>query len=231
MDTRHASIAPAGPVCVPVGMDRMERKRLSAHRVSRSIRFRYQGLLGRLSLSLSGITRLGRVTAIGAPIVEIHPGSSISVGEGALLISQPFATALGVNHPVVLRTLRPDAQIRIGSRVGISGGSICAAERVEIGDDTMLGANVTVADTDFHSIHPLFRKGHNHPSIGVSGVVIGKRVFIGMGSIILKGVTIGDNSVIGAASVVTRSVPPNTVAAGNPCRVIRHLTPEELHGL
>ena len=49
-------------------------------------------------------------------------------------------------------------------------------------------------------------------------------VFIGLGATILPGVTIGSNSVIGAGSVVTRDVPPWSIAAGNPCRVIRTIT-------
>ena len=54
-------------------------------------------------------------------------------------------------------------------------------------------------------------------------VRIGRDVWIGGGAIILPGVTIGDRAVIGAGSVVTKDIPPNTVAVGNPCRVVREL--------
>ena len=54
-------------------------------------------------------------------------------------------------------------------------------------------------------------------------IKLGNNVFIGNNAIILPGVTIGENSVIGAGSVVTKSIPANSVAAGNPCRVIRTL--------
>ena len=50
---------------------------------------------------------------------------------------------------------------------------------------------------------------------------IEKNVWIGAGAIILPGVTVGENSVIGAGSVVTKDIPPNVVAVGNPCRVLR----------
>ncbi|MDD6564092.1 MAG: DapH/DapD/GlmU-related protein, partial [Clostridiales bacterium] len=54
-------------------------------------------------------------------------------------------------------------------------------------------------------------------------VNIGDDVWIGGGSIILPGVTIGNNVIIGAGSVVTKDVPDNTLAYGNPCRIIRNL--------
>lgn len=54
-------------------------------------------------------------------------------------------------------------------------------------------------------------------------VHICRRVWIGAGSTILPGVTVGENSVVGADSFVTRDVEPNTIVAGNPARVIRHI--------
>lgn len=54
-------------------------------------------------------------------------------------------------------------------------------------------------------------------------ITIGNYVWIGGGAIVLPGVTIGDNCVIGAGSVVTRSIPAGSVAAGNPCKVVREL--------
>jgi galactoside O-acetyltransferase len=88
---------------------------------------------------------------------------------------------------------------------------------IYVGDNTMIGPNVTIA-TAGHPIYvPLREKGcqFNAP------VRIGKCCWIGAGSIILPGVTIGDNTVIGAGSIVTRDIPENTVAFGNPCRVVR----------
>ncbi len=195
----------------------------------RSIRFRWYRLLGWLRLSCSGVRRGAAVCAYGMPIISLHPGSKCSIGQGTTLISASFATALGVTHPVVLRTLRPNAAIRIGAHVGISGGSICAATLVSIGENTMLGANVTIADTDFHSLDPGKRFDKSTDDPGGSPVIIGRHVFIGTNVIILKGVRIGDNSVIGAGSVVTKDVPPNVIAAGNPCRPIRSLPGPEAH--
>lgn len=194
----------------------------------RSARFRLQRYLGWMALSYSRVTLGASVCAYGMPIISMCAGSECYVGEGSLLISVSFATALGVNHPVILRTLCPGAVIVIGKRVGISGGAICAAHRIQIGDDTQLGANVTVADTDFHSLNPYYRSRHIGELVGTRDVIIGKRVFVGTNTTVLKGATIGDNSVVGAGSVVTGHIPENVIAAGNPCRVLRHLTTEEL---
>ena len=54
-------------------------------------------------------------------------------------------------------------------------------------------------------------------------ITIGDYTWIGGGTIVLPGVTIGDNCVIGAGSVVTKSIPANSIAVGNPCKVIKEL--------
>ena len=59
-------------------------------------------------------------------------------------------------------------------------------------------------------------------------VTIGDNCWIGANSVICPGVTIGENSVIGAGSVVTRDIPANSVAAGNPCKVIREINEQDM---
>lgn len=66
------------------------------------------------------------------------------------------------------------------------------------------------------------------PVKGGRPVAIGSDVYIGAGAIVLPGVTIGDGCIIGAGAVVTRDVPPMSVAAGNPARVIGPRDPEEM---
>lgn len=176
-------------------------------------------------LRASGIEIAGGARFQGKPIVSLASGSRIRIGERCVLCSDSQINALGINHPVVLRTLRPGAEIVIGADTGMSGGSICAASSVRIGAGCLLGANVTVADTDFHPINPANRRYNRNPDdIGVAPIVIGDNVFIGADTFVLKGVRIGVNSVIGAGSVVTRDVPENVVAAGNPARVIRPIS-------
>lgn len=89
-----------------------------------------------------------------------------------------------------------------------------------IGDECMIGPNVVIA-TAGHPIEPELRRKAAQFNIPVH---IGRNVWIGAGAVILPGVHIGDNSVIGAGSVVTKDIPENSVAYGNPCRVVREIS-------
>lgn len=88
---------------------------------------------------------------------------------------------------------------------------------VYIGDNVMIGPNVTIA-TAGHPIDPELRRKVAQFNIPVR---IGNNVWIGAGAVILPGITIGDDSVIGAGSIVTKDIPAGVVAVGNPCRVLR----------
>lgn len=90
---------------------------------------------------------------------------------------------------------------------------------IYVGDCTMFGPNVIVASAG-HPIRPELRAKayqYNFP------VHIGKNCWIGAGAILVPGITVGDNVVIGAGSVVTKDIPSNSVAVGNPCRVLREI--------
>ena len=90
---------------------------------------------------------------------------------------------------------------------------------IYVGDKVMFGPHVTVA-TAGHPINPELRYQAMQYNIPVR---IGENVWLGAHCVVLPGVTIGDNSVIGAGSVVTKDIPPNVVAVGNPCRVLREI--------
>ncbi len=95
---------------------------------------------------------------------------------------------------------------------------------ITVGDYTLFGPNVTVAT----AAHPF---NHDLRSLGYQynlPVHIGKNCWIGAGALIMPGVSIGDNTVIGAGSVVTKDVPSNVIAFGNPCRVYREITEEDM---
>ncbi len=100
---------------------------------------------------------------------------------------------------------------------------------VTIGDHCNFGPNVTIV-TPLHPMLPMERRtildkdGIPRRMCYAKPVKIGNDCWLGANVVVCPGVTIGDNCVIGAGSVVTRDIPPNTFAAGNPCRVIRELT-------
>ncbi len=178
------------------------------------------GALGMWRLRRHGVEVSARARTMGVPIVERHDGSRIVIGDDVVLCSRSRWTALGVAHPVVLRTLRPGASIAIGRGTGISGGSICAAVSVAIGERCMVGADVTIADTDFHAVDAAIRdNGWN--DVACAPVHIGDDVFIGTRALILKGVRIGSGATVGAGAVVTRDVPAFAIVAGNPARILR----------
>ncbi len=102
----------------------------------------------------------------------------------------------------------------------INNGFVLSVDSlVRIGDDVMLGENVSVRDADhrFDRLDaPMMAQG-----VATAPTIIENDVWIGRGVVILKGVAIGTGSIVGANSVVTRSVPPYTIVAGAPARKIR----------
>ncbi len=84
----------------------------------------------------------------------------------------------------------------------------------------MFGPNVTLA-TAGHPVLPELRMAYGYQYN--MPVHIGKNCWLGAGAVVLPGVTIGDNTVIGAGSIVTKDIPPNVVAVGNPCKVLREI--------
>ena len=106
----------------------------------------------RIVLRVLGVEYGRRLRLHGTPIISIRPGSKFSIGNDCRLRSSSHGNAIGVNHPVVLRTMGQDAILSIGDRFGMSGGSICAVGSVIIGSRVLIGANVVISDSDFHSL-------------------------------------------------------------------------------
>lgn len=101
--------------------------------------------------------------------------------------------------------------------------TIIDVARVTIGDNCQMAPNVAIY-TAGHPLHPVARNSQYEYGIEVS---IGDNVWIGGNTVILPGVHIGNNVVVGAGSVVTKDIPDWSLAAGNPCRVIRQITEED----
>jgi maltose O-acetyltransferase len=117
--------------------------------------------------------------------------------------------------------------IHVGSHVNLGTRPTLLAThgRIVIGDHVMFGPNVSIRGGnhrfDIPGLYVDEVTDHMKRPEDDLGVVIEDDVWIGGGATILHGVTIGRGSIIGAAAVVTKSVPPYSVAAGNPARVIR----------
>lgn len=123
------------------------------------------------------------------------------------IIEQPFYCDYGYN-------------ISIGENFYANFGlSILDAAKVTFGKNAFIGPNVGI----YAAGHPLDAKERNTLIEYAKPIAIGDNVWIGGDVTIVPGVSIGDNCVIGAGSVVTKDIPPNTLAAGNPCRPIKKI--------
>jgi acetyltransferase-like isoleucine patch superfamily enzyme len=110
---------------------------------------------------------------------------------------------------------KPGAEITIGPRSWMAGGLFIAASRITIGEHVEVGTGCIVMDSFMH------RYDNDSPPPEPQPTTIGSYVWLPSNITIFPGVTIGDHCIIGAGSIVTTSIPPNSIAAGRPARVIR----------
>ena len=181
------------------------------------------------SIFMSILLHLKRIKVGKSPIFynksyfRRHPESNINIGDYCIFDSSKYRNLIGVSKCCIISTLTKQAQLHIGNSTGFSGVRIGCFDSITIGDNCLIGANVLITDSDWHSIDPTKRKEVGSESSKINPVKIGNNVFIGVNSMILKGTEIGDNSVIGAGSIVSGIIPSNVIAAGNPCKVIKML--------
>lgn len=163
--------------------------------------------------------RIGKkVVFNGFPVVRRYENSDISIGNNCLFNSAKRSVRVGLQKRCTFVTLRKKSEIIIGNNCGGSGITLLAAIKIKIGNNVMIGAHTMVIDNDFHHADP--NKRHDTVDIPARPIIIEDNVFIGTNCLILKGVTIGENSVVGANSVVISSLPKNSIAIGNPCKVV-----------
>ena len=159
----------------------------------------------------------------GSPFVYNSKGSSIVIGDNVTVNSSFLSNLVGLYCKTIIVTRTPNATIKIGNNVGISGATIYARKSIEIGDYTLIGGNAKILDNDFHPLDPQARADDDKESIQAKPIIIGKNCFIGCNAIILKGTILGDNCIVGAGAVVSGIFEANSIIAGNPAKVIRSL--------
>lgn len=167
---------------------------------------------------LKGVKIGEKVIFNGLPDIRRYPESKIIIGNNCLLNSAKNSVVFGLRKPCTFATLNKNSEIIIGNNVGLAGVIIVSASKIELCNNVMMGANCMILDTDLHN------PDQNKRLLGDTGpsrpILIRDNVFIGANCHILKGVTIGENSIIGINSVVLNSIPKNSIAIGNPCKLV-----------
>ena len=148
--------------------------------------------------------------------VEVF-GAPIEVGD--------YVNVIALCDKKVRMTVWTDRKDPTGIRIGnyclvCPGVRLSSATEIVVGDNVMFAFGAYVTDSDWHDIY------NRVAIVGKSAPVhIENNAWIGDSAIVCKGVTIGENSVIGAGAVVASSVPANTIAAGNPAKILKQLDP------
>jgi acetyltransferase-like isoleucine patch superfamily enzyme len=115
---------------------------------------------------------------------------------------------------------------KVGRRCKVSSHTfIC--EGVEIEDNVFIGHGVTFINDSYPRAANPDGSLQTEADWKVEATLVKKGASIGSGSTILSKVTIGENAIVGAGSVVTKDVPANAIVAGNPAKVLRHISQEK----
>lgn len=161
----------------------------------------------------------GKKMDVRGSLLLVNEGKCI-IGKNVIINSSKFKNIIGGDTRTSL-IIKKGATLTIGDNVKISNSAIYCAEKIEIGDNVMIGGSCRIWDTDFHPLDVHERNQHANEGYKTKPIKIGSNVFVGGFSIILKGTTIGDGVIIGAGSVVSGKIPPDEIWAGNPARFIK----------
>jgi acetyltransferase-like isoleucine patch superfamily enzyme len=156
-------------------------------------------------------------------ICFVCPRVKFEIGKGARVVLGRWSW---IGHGSKIRAHEGEVIIGAKSVIG-QECTVSAFQHVAIGRECIVADRVMLIDFDHGVVEverPIREQG-----IYKRDVNVGHNVWMGYGACVLRGVTIGNNSVIGTNSVVSKSIPPNAVAAGLPCRVLRYRdAPEHL---
>ncbi len=159
--------------------------------------------------------KVGRGCIIsGRPQILRCKGSAIELKDDVVLHSNHKYNTL-IRMPLSISTVEPGARVELHNHCGLSGCKIVCANKVSIGEYTIVGPDTVIYDCKEHEYSPETGWLGRKQRIG-KPIIIGKRCYIGMRCIILKGVTIGDDCIISAGAVITKDVPSGHLAQGNP---------------
>ncbi|ODS33236.1 MAG: galactoside O-acetyltransferase [Candidatus Scalindua rubra] len=140
---------------------------------------------------------------------------TIEIGEEVTIFGK---TTFNGTKVVDKPTLEIGDHSYIGYQVGIYVGS-----NVSIGSNVLISNNVSIFGEDGHPIDPILRRNNPPSRDSIKPVVIRDDAWICERAIVLKGVTIGEGAIVGTGAVVTKDVPPMTIVAGNPARIVRKI--------
>lgn len=170
-------------------------------------------------------------------VAEVGPGTRI---KGRIERRHPMASVIIGRDSQIAGTLVMEAagsRIIVGNNVFIGGHTLIdCLDTIQIGDDVLISYQVIIMDSDNHSLRASERLGdlqrwrkqkYDWSHVSRAPVRIHDKVWIGARAIITKGVTIGEGAVVATGAVVTKDVPPYSVVAGNPARIIRELDVDE----
>lgn len=160
-----------------------------------------------------------RCDKVGRSFVLTDRGMPVVMGHLRLVLGDSVAISSVTTFAGSKLADDPVLEIGDGTQIGHQS-VITVGERVTIGKHCMIASRTFIAGADNHPIDPIKRRTEPEAKSSLRPITIGDDVWVATGSTVYKGVTIGSGSVVAAGSVVTRNVPPYTVVAGNPARVV-----------
>lgn len=171
------------------------------------------------------LAKVGNKSRISGRIERRHPAAHVQVGSDCLIAGT-----------LIVETEK--SLINIGDNVFIGGGTIIdCVDRVSIENDVLISYQVLIMDSDNHSIRASERiedlkrwraEEYDWSNVNRASITIRSKAWIGARAIITKGVEIGEGAIVASGAVLTKDVPPYSIAAGNPAKIIRVLNDDEL---